>query len=100
MDQLDRELTQTKKKIERQEGFMVPRLERQLAKIDNDMTDLEDKRSVMICGGSDFAGVPALSPDRVISRMHSGNNTATMNADRAAQVTRPSTQMVNHLTPL
>ena len=44
------ELVQTKRQIDKQEDYTMPRLARQLNKIDCDMSDLEAKRSIMATG--------------------------------------------------
>ena len=50
MEQLETELTRTKRQIDKHEDYTMPRLEKQLVRIDNDLTVLEAKRSAMGVG--------------------------------------------------
>ena len=47
MEKLETELISTKRQIDKQEDYMMPRLARQLNKIGSDLSDLEAKRSLM-----------------------------------------------------
>ena len=81
-EQLEKDLIATRRKIDKQEDYMVPRLEKQLVKIDSDLSDLEAKRSEFTGrGGDEFRNyrldssrVSASSPDRRASRVATGNS--------------------------
>ena len=99
-EQLEKDLIATRRKIDKQEDYMVPRLEKQLVKIDSDLSDLEAKRSTMTGRGGDefmnnqldLSRMGASSPDRKISRVTSGNSAPLISGE---QVARPSTQLAS-----